>query len=152
MLTWKSLRTSGVMSVLESEITFSLIESACVISEANELSSSMQTLMYRWLSDSAIRAISDSFLLAILEAASDADQKFTVRYLPLSESGETEVREESVSEGASFPNSREWLPVGIDDERKAVAKANDKIKKLVFTITCFRYTIAIATSFLMPER
>lgn len=81
---------------------------------------------------------SASCLLLIRDSGSVALQKFTTTYFPLSISrlGVSEL-EERVRRGASSPICNEW-PKGIEDDKNA-AKANEKNKYLVFTISSFRF-------------
>ena len=145
---WKSSSTSEVTSSLPRDTTLSEILSILAISEAIDLSESMQTLTNRVsekLSDSANR---DSFLLAMREDGSSADQKLTITRLPSREPMFLPASGEREMEGASEPISREWLPEGMAEERKNVAIKKDKAKLLDFTITCFSYTIAVCASLL----
>lgn len=74
------------------------------------------------------------------DIGSDGLQKLTSTYLPLRLGiGREPEEEEKVRSGASLPISKEWLPIGIEDDKNA-AKINDNKKYFVFTISCFRYT------------
>lgn len=79
--------------------------------------------------------------LRILEAGSSELQKLIIMYFP-SVSGivSNEVPEANVREGAVLPMSREWLPIGMEEERNA-ANRIEKNKYLVFTITVLSCTI-----------
>lgn len=99
-------------------------------------------LMYSLSDDLSEDAAIEIRRLARRDMASDADQKFTIISFPFVCPTESADEVESVICGASAPISREWLPEGMEDERKA-AITNEKIILLVFTIACFRYTIVI---------
>lgn len=143
---WKSSMTSLLISSELREMTLPEMRSAFRICAASAESESMHTLTKRvsgYLPDSAA---SDIKRLAIRDPASDADQKLRSTLFPFRGARSAEDFEESTREGASEPISREWLPYGIEDERKA-AMITDKKMFFVFTITCFRYTIVIRHHF-----
>ena len=71
------------------------------------------------------------------DIGSDGLQKLTSTYLPLRLGiGREPEEEEKVRSGASLPISKEWLPIGIEDDKNA-AKINDNKKYFVSQFLVF---------------
>lgn len=141
VLIWKSSVIWGVKSLAEREIVLSETLSTFMISFARTSFSPVQMLTNFTFEELRLEVMSESLRLLILETGSFGFQKFITTYLPSrSDRSLSREWEERVRAGASLPISREWLPIGIEDDKKA-ANTKDKNKYLVFTITCFCYTI-----------
>lgn len=116
------------------------MESPAMISFCKVRSLSVQMLRKAIFDEGRVEVKVESCLLVILEEASAGFQKLTITYFPWREANDFILEsEDKERDGASLPNSRAWLPTGIEDERKAANK-NDKKRYLVFTVTGFGYT------------